>query len=206
MLALAAFLLAAPVRADQWALDSSTGSFRVVVLKEGPLRALGHDHVLEAKDFRGTVELLDSSATLHLEVNAAGLDADDPAARRAEGFDDEVSAADREKIRRAMRGPKVLDVRRYPLIIYDARQVEPVASIKDMWMATGQLTLHGTTMDLEVPVTLTPRSGGYWASGYARIRPSDYGVKPVKVFGGAVRTADEAVVKFDIALTHAGVH
>lgn len=205
MLALLLALLALPARADEWALDPSTGSFRVVIMKEGALRALGHDHVLEAKDFRGRVELMDSSATLHLEVNAAGLEIDETPARKAEGFKDEVPESDRVKIRRVMRGSKGLDVRTYPLIVFDSQDIQPVPSVKDMWMASGKLTLHGVTTELEVPVTFVSRQGGYWAYGYARIRPSDYGVGPVKALGGLIRTADEAVVRFALALKKDGV-
>lgn len=193
-------LLSSPALADDWVLDPSTGSFRVVIHKEGALKALGHDHVLEARDFRGRVELSDSSATLHLEVNAAGLEIDEPSARRAEGFASEVSPGDREKIRRTMRSEKVLDVRRYPLITLDAPSIEPVPNEKDLWMLSGSFSLHGTTTTLDVPVTLSPRAGGYWATGYVRFRPSDYGVNPVKAVGGLVRTADEALVKFQLAL------
>ncbi len=205
LVALTLLLAAAPARADAWVLDPSTGSFRVVIMKEGALRALGHDHVLEVRDFRGSVELQDSSATLHLQINTAGLDIDDAAARRAEGLAGEVSDADRAKIRRTMRGEKGLDVRRYPLITLDARSIEPVESEKDMWMLSGEFSLHGTTSTLDLPVTLVPRPGGYWAYGYARLRPSDYGIEPVKALGGLVRTADEALVRFNLALIHDGV-
>jgi polyisoprenoid-binding protein YceI len=204
MWALLLVLLALPARADDWALDPSTGSFRVLILKEGALKALGHDHVLSAKDYRGRVALSDSSATLHLEINAAGLDIDTPEARKAEGVEGEVSSGDQEKIRRTMRSEKVLDVRRYPLITLDSTSLEPAPMVKDMWMLSGNFSLHGSSQTLDFPVTLTPREGGYWVSGYVRIRPSEYGIKPVKAIGGLIRTADEAMVRFTLALKRYG--
>ena len=190
--------------AQQWTIDPSTGYFHVVLLKEGLLGGLGHDHVVDLRGARGEVEIGDSTGSVHLDIDVAAADIDLAAGRFEEGFKKAVEEADRVKILAGMRGPKGLDVARYPRVKFDSTQIEPVESLKGTWEVTGVFALHGSTRSLEFPVTLAERSGGYWAYGYARIRPSDYGIKPFSVLGGLIRVQDEAVVKFNLGLRPLG--
>lgn len=191
--------------AQEWAIDASTGYFRVILLKEGLLSGLGHDHVIDARDVRGEIAIADSSSSVHLEINAAGLEVDLDASRADEGLRKTVGESDRANIRAKMRGPKGLDVRRFPFIRFDSSSIERVESLEGIWQVEGTFSLHGSTGTLEFPVALTERPGGYWVSGYVRIRPSDYGVKPFSVAGGLIKVQDEAMVKFNLGLKALGV-
>jgi polyisoprenoid-binding protein YceI len=192
--------LVLPASAQQWSVDSSTGYFRVIILKEGLLSSLGHDHVLDARDARGTVAIAGSTGSVHLEINAAGVEIDQPSSDAEEGFDKSPSESDRAKIRANMRGKKGLDVLSFPFIKFDSTSVEKVESVKDHWMVSGTFSLHGSTGTLDFPVVLAERPGGCWVSGYVRIHPSEYGIKPFSVMGGMIRVQDEALVKFNLAL------
>ncbi|MBI3553043.1 MAG: YceI family protein [Elusimicrobia bacterium] len=196
--------LSSPAACEEWSVDPSTGYFRVILLKEGLLAGLGHDHVIDARDVRGEISIADSSSSVRLEINAAGAEIDSAASRSEEGFAKEVGESDRVKIRANMRGPKGLDVQRYPMIKFDSASIERVESLKGLWMVSGAFALHGSTGTLEFPVTLSERPGGYWASGYVRIRPSDYGIKPFSVMGGLIKVQDEALVKFNLGLRALG--
>ena len=193
-LAVAAF----PGRAETLILDPSTGSLRVLLYKDGPLRALGHDHVLRAPIFEGRVEFSGSAAELTLSINARALQIDENSARAAEGLPS-ISAKDQAKINDGMRGSKGLDVERHPSITFRSSMIELVAGEKDLWLLTGQFTLHGSSQTIDFPVTVADGlGGGRWFTGYVRLRPSEYGVKPFSVFGGAVRLKDEALVRFTL--------
>ncbi len=192
--------VSAPAMAQSWTVDPSTGYFHVILLKEGLLGSLGQDHVVDAGPARGSVVIADSSSSVRLELDAAAVDIDTANSRLAEGFKKHVEDADRAKIREGMRGPKGLDVQRYHSIKFDSTSIEKVAGLKDIWEVTGVFTLHGSTGTLEFPVTLAQRPEGWWAYGYVRIRPSEYGMKPFSVLGGLIRVQDEAMVKFDLAL------
>ncbi len=196
---LAALLIGSPLAAaaETLTLDPSTGSLRALVYKEGPLAAFGHDHVVRAASFRGVVELSSASAALTLSVDARALTIDEPKAREAEGWRP-IAEKDRREIEAAMRGPKGLDVEKRPELELRSESIEPVAQEKDTWLLTGRLLLHGAAQAIEAPVVVSSTPAGAWFSGYVRLRPSDYGVKPFSVFAGAVRTKDEAVVKFDL--------
>lgn len=197
-------VVAAPAMGQTWTVDPSTGYFHVILMKEGLLGSLGHDHVVDAGPARGTAVIADSSSSVHLEFDAAAVEIDADSSRRDEGFMKHVEDGDRAKIRDGMRGPKGLDVQRYPSIKFNSTSIEKVTGLPHIWEVTGVFSLHGSTGTLEFPVVLTERPGGYWAYGYVRIRPSEYGMKPFSVLGGLIRVQDEALVKFNLALRPSG--
>jgi len=61
---------------------------------------------------------------------------------------------------------------------------------------TGTLNLHGVTKPVEVKVL---REGDAYR-GSARIKQTDFGIKPVRIAGGTVRVKDEIRIEFDIQL------
>jgi polyisoprenoid-binding protein YceI len=178
-------------------LDPSTGSLRVLLYKDGPLRALGHDHALAAPAFQGQVELSSGSAQLMLTIDATKLVIDTAPVREEQGWS-ALKDSDVESINAGMRGPRGLDVKKYPQITFRSDTIEPVAGEKDLWEVTGRFSLHGTTQTIDFPVTMTDGPGGKWFSGYVRLRQSEYGVKPFTVFGGAVSVKDEILVRFNL--------
>jgi len=197
LLCLAALPAAAQVPAQTLTLDPSTGSLRVFLYKDGPLAALGHDHVLSAPEFSGQIEYSSGSAQLMLTIDALQLIIDTTPVREAEGLVP-LKDSDVAKIAAGMRSAKGLDVVRYPKITFRSDSIDPVAGEKDLWEVMGRFSLHGATQTIDFPVTMTDGPGGKWFTGYVRLRPSEYGVKPYSVFGGAIRLKDEAVVRFTL--------
>jgi polyisoprenoid-binding protein YceI len=190
-------LLSSPGAAQTLALDPSTGSLRALLYKDGPLRALGHDHVVRVPAFSGTVEFASGTARLELAIDAAALLIDEDRARADEGMA-ALKKSDVEKITDGMRGPKGLDVSRHPKITFRSTEISPVADEKDLWQVAGKLSLHGVERELDFPVSVSEGPGGRWFTGYVRLRPSEFGVKPFSVFLGAVKLKDEAFVRFTL--------
>jgi polyisoprenoid-binding protein YceI len=197
MLLLLLLVLVLPADAETLRIDSSTGTLLVLLEKEGPLRALGHDHVVRAPAFDGSVELSSGSAQLALTIDAQALTIDRPEERRAQNWS-AIAQSDLPKIAASMQGPSGLDVLRFPTIRLVSQSIEPVEGEKDTWLVTGHFTLHGATQTVDFPVVMTDGLGGRWFSGYVRLRPSDYGVKPFSMFLGGLRVKDEAVVRFSL--------
>lgn len=189
---------AAGAGAQTYTLDPSTGSLRARLFRDGPLAAFGHDHVVVAPTFQGAVELSSATATLRLVVDARALKIDEDAAREAAGLR-AVSAADRSEIEKTMRGPKGLDVERFPEMSLLSQSIEPVPDEKDLWHVIGSFQLHGSTQTIEAPVAVRDGpGGGRWFSGYVRLRQTDFGLKPYSAFAGAVKVRDDFVVSFDL--------
>ena len=93
-----------------------------------------------------------------------------------------------------MRGPEVLDAAEHPEIVF--RSTAADSNGTDSWRLHGELTLHGQTHAVDVEV----HAAGSHYQGTALLRLTDFGIKPVKVAGGAVRVKDEIRVEFDILL------
>ena len=187
---LAALLLVASsfAGAQTFTLDPSTGSLRAQLSRDGPLAALGHDHEIVSSSFTGRIELSSASATLSMTVDARALRVDDP-----------VPESDRAQIEKTMRGPKGLDVERFPTMSLASDSIEPVPEEQDVWHLIGRFSMHGSTQTIEAPVTMqTGPDGGRWFSGYVRLRQSDFGIKPYSAFAGAIRVRDDVVVSFSL--------
>jgi len=65
------------------------------------------------------------------------------------------------------------------------------------WKVYGMLMLHGQTKPITVQVS--EKNGHY--VGQASLKQTDFGIKPIRVGGGAVRVKDELSIEFDIQLT-----
>ena len=169
--------------AEQKSIDKQKSVMTVHVSKAGVLSALGHDHEISAHVSGGTVDT--AAHHVALRVEAAALRVLDP----------KTSEKDRAEIQKTMLGPEVLDVTRYPEIAFRSTAAEPMGS--GSWKVRGTLTLHG--QERPIAVEVTEKAGHY--VGTALLKQTDFGIKPVRVGGGAVRVKDELRIEFDIQLT-----
>jgi polyisoprenoid-binding protein YceI len=184
VLALCAASLAwtAAATAQQRTIDTEKSVMTVRVYKAGLFSALGHDHEIAAPIARGAVDT--TARQVELYTKAGALQVRDP----------EVSDKDRAEIQSTMLGPEVLDAEHHPEIVFRSTGAEPMGA--DSWNVHGNLTLHGQTRALAVEVRET---GGHYV-GTSRFRQTDFGIKPVKLAGGAIRVKDEIRIEFDIQL------
>lgn len=195
---LAACLAASADAAQVYELDPGTGTVHAVLRRTGPLQALGHDHVVEAREFEGRVVVDGSSSSVRFTAPAQWLDADQPAARLLAGLAGTLKDEDRAKILDGMRGPKVLDLKSHPALAFESDSIEPVDIEPGLWMVQGRLTLKGVTKELAFSARLEEGADGAWFAGHVRFRPSAFGVKPPKVAGGLIGVEDEALVVFRV--------
>jgi polyisoprenoid-binding protein YceI len=179
---LAASLLGVVPAPAQQTIDSAKSVMSIHVSKSGVLSAFGHDHDISAPIARGEVDT--KARRVELRVHSEALRVRDK----------DTSEKDRAEIQKNMLGPEVLDAARYPEIAFRSTAAEPAAA--GAWTVRGDLTLHGQTRPIAVEVQ--EKNGHY--VGAARVKQSDFGIKPVKVAGGTVRVKDEVRVEFDIQL------
>lgn len=198
MRALCLLLVAAApaAAAEVYDLDPATGTVHAVLRRTGPLQAIGHDHVVEAREFEGQVVVDGSSSSVRFTAPVEWLDVDHPVARVLAGLDGTLKDDDRAKVRDGMRGPKVLDLKNHPALAFESDSIEPVDIEPGLWLVTGKLTLKGVTKTLAFSARLEDGRGGKWFAGHVRFRPSEFGVKPPKVAGGLIGVEDEALVVF----------
>ncbi|PWU04410.1 MAG: hypothetical protein C5B51_16835 [Terriglobia bacterium] len=174
--------LSATAAAEQRQIDTAQSEMTVRVYKAGVLGAFGHDHEIAAPIKSGAVDT--AAHTVELRVAAGTLKVRDPHA----------SDKDRGEIQSTMIGPEVLDAEHHPEIVFRSTGAEPAGD--GAWRLRGTLMIHGQSRPIEVEV----REIGGRFRGSARLKQSEFGIKPIKVAGGAIRVKDEIRIEFDIQL------
>jgi len=190
LLALVAAVGAANVQRYVVAPDQSSVTIRVG--KSGLFKFAGHEHEVVAPALRGEVvadrgDLSRSSVWVTFEA----------AALRVTGKGE--PAEDVPKVQAAMVGPKVLDVERFPEITFRSRAVSgrPAGAGVYELQVTGDLTVHGVTRTVTLPLRVELSDKSVVAGGRAVIRHTDHGLKPVSV-AGVVNVRNEIGVEFRI--------
>jgi len=168
--------------AQQQAIDPARSTMTVHVGKTGAFSAFGHDHEIGAPIDRGSINAAARRVELRLRAEAFRL------------RDPDVSDKDRGEIQSTMLGPQVLDVRRYPEIVFQSTGID--SARPGSWKIQGDLTLHGQTRP--VTVAVNEMEGHY--VGSALVKQTDFGITPVRVAGGTVRVNDQVRIEFDVQL------
>ncbi len=157
-------------------IDAANSTITIHVGKSGLFSAAGHEHQVSAPIEQGAI---DDSAPGHIwfTVQAARLKV--------------MPEPDVAKVQSTMQ-TDVLESERYPDIKFESTLVRSRG--ENQWVVTGNLTLHGTTN--KVTINVSKANGAY--AGEARIKQTQFGIKPVSVAGGTVKVKDELQVAFVI--------
>jgi polyisoprenoid-binding protein YceI len=198
-LTLALFALAtatAALEKGAYTIDNAKSKLQIDVAKEGAFKMFGHDHLIVAKGISGQVQFdpqkLEDSA-VHLKVSAKSLTAVDPG----------ESDKDRGDVQATMLGEKVLDVAKFPEIVFTSTRVSAVKKIADGWELTlaGTLNLHGVEKPISFPLRVHADAGQMRAQGEVSVLQTDHGITPIKVGGGSVKVKDKLKISFTIVAT-----
>ena len=150
------------------------------VFKSGLFSGFAHNHVVLAPIGGASID----PESLKAEVSFATKD--------MKVTDPDVSDKDRAEIQNTMLGPKVLDAGKYPEIRFKSSHIEQAAP--GHYNVTGTLDLHGTSKQLSFEVTGTLEH----YHGTTKLKQSDFGIKPISLFGGSVKVKDELELEFDV--------
>lgn len=176
-----------------YTISPSESSLWVLVGKSGIFSALGHDHEIGVKSFTGRVHVSDggaSSSSLELDVDAKSLTV----------LDKKVSEEDRTEIFNAMH-QEVLESAKYQKITFKSVSFDNMKQTGDnnySFTLNGDLTLHGVTKRVAIPVTATMTPEQLRANGKYTLKQSDFGIKPYSAGGGTVKVKNDVVVNFNI--------
>jgi polyisoprenoid-binding protein YceI len=180
-------------RTRTYTIVPSESSFSVLVGKSGLFSALAHNHEIGVKSFNGRVVVPAAGAgagSLEMEVDAPSL----------EVLDKEPSEEDKKKIFNSMHN-EVLESAKYQKITFKSVSVGDVkqtGSDQYSFVVNGDLSLHGVTKRIAVPVAATVTPQQLRAAGQYTLKQSDFGIKPYSAAGGTIKVKDEVVVNFNI--------
>jgi polyisoprenoid-binding protein YceI len=192
----AALLLSSGHRVDAgdatYTVDAGKSSVVIHVGKEGVFSFAGHEHLVTAPRLQGKVLAAPddpSRCVVTLSFETAAL-------RVPETGEPEGDAA---KVQEAMLGPQVLDASRFPTVTFKSRTVTGKASAAGAYDLgiTGDLSLHGVTRSVVLPLRVEVSGDTLKASGHLVLRQTEYGIKPVTV-AGVVKVKDALTIDFAI--------
>ncbi len=184
-----------------YSIDAAQSKLEIQVYKEGVFKAFGHDHLIAAKQLSGQVQLdpqkIDQSS-VRLHVPAKSLTVVDPG----------ESEKDRRDVQTTMEGEKVLDVAKFPEIIFSSSSVSAAKKTPAGWELTlsgklkltlsGKLKLHGVEKAVTFPLHVHAEGNELRGQGEVSILQTDYGITPVKVGGGSVKVKDKLKITFTV--------
>ena len=172
-------------------VDPARSHATIDVGKSGAFSFAGHTHEIDAPIKSGVVHLdtdMPSRSDVRLEFDAAAL--------RVTGKGE--AADDVPKVQQTMLGEQVLDVKRFPSIIFESISVtgKGVPPALDL-VVTGRMTIHGVTKPVTAPVSVKAGGRSVTAGGRFVIKQTDFGIKPISI-GGVVKVKDELAIAFSI--------
>jgi polyisoprenoid-binding protein YceI len=190
---LLAQLAAAETAGGVFAVDEGRSAVRVHVGKSGAFSFAGHKHVVAAP-VAGSITAdpanIDRSS-VELTFRTAGFRV------LAEG----EPAGDPPKVEEVMQGPRVLDSSRFPEVQFRSKRVtgHPASGPGEYDVqVTGDLTIHGVTHEVVVPMSVKLGGDTLTAKGKSAIRHDQFGLTPVTAGGGTVRVSNEIEIDFEI--------
>ena len=188
--------IAAAQESEDLVIDPGQTTITLQVGRAGVFGFAGHDHEIAVPAVQGRITLDRSNisrSTLSATFDATAL--------KVTGKGE--PSEDVPEVQRVMLSERVLDVQRYPTITFQSRQVSVVKPSTNQigLRITGDLTLHGVTRPLDVPVTVQLSTNGLRASGKTTVQQSQFGIRPVTAGVGTVRVKDEVDVTFSVTAT-----
>lgn len=195
LLALAAALAAGDggVAAERaYAVVASESRLAIQVGRSGLFKFAGHEHEVLARSFAGRI-LADPDAPERSSVSLRFESAALWVSGRGEPTEDVP------KVQEAMLGPKVLDVARFPSVVFQSKRVagKPVGPKTYELQLEGELTVRGVTRPLTLPLRVELGDDRLVASGRASLCQSVFGIQLISV-AGVVKVKDELAIEFQI--------
>lgn len=182
-------------RADERPLVIDAARSRVVIHvgKTGAFSFAGHDHEIVAPAVNGRILYAPANPS-HSSVSVVF----DAARLQVTGANE--PAKDVAEVQQTMLSLRVLDVARFPTIAFESTQiaVQSTQAGRLTLQVAGDLTLHGKTKPLTVPVAVTVEGRDIQATGNVRVKQTDFGMTPVTAGGGTVRVKDDVEIAFTL--------
>jgi len=158
--------------------------------------------VVRATRFSGLVSFdpkAPETASIRVDVDAAGLKADEASTRRRFGVSGEPTADDVEHIEKSMKSEAQLSVSRFPRITFVSSRIAHEASGR--YLVTGQLTIRGLTKTVEFPATVRLEGDVFRATATLEFSQSSFGYQPYRAALGAIKNKDAVILHVDLTAT-----
>lgn len=158
----------------------------------GLLGFAGHPHTIKPSSFSGELELHPDgkTAVVKLQIEA-------PSLKEAAEFD----AKEKEEIEKQLHDA-VLETAKYPEITFQSTNVkfsEGAGHVYDAQIE-GNMSLHGVTQKITIPVRVTSDGSTLRATGQFKINRPDYKIETKSAGGGTVKVGKTIEINFELVL------
>ncbi len=177
----------ATAQAKTYNIVPAESSLTVFVAKAGALSFLAHDHNIAVRSYSGRVVVPAAGpalGSLELDIDARSL-----------ALLDKVSEKDRQEITNSMNNT-VLESGKFPKITFRSVGVSNFNGTS--LTVNGDLTLHGATRRIAVPVTVSATAQLLRATGKITLKQTDFGITPYSAAAGSIKVKNEVVLSFNM--------
>ena len=190
---------ASPGLSASFKVDPAQSSLVLQLFKDGVAARLGHDHVVHASVFSGTVAYdpdHPDASSIQVAVEVGSLIADDPGTRRKFGLAGEPSASDRAEIDKAMKGDGQLAAARFPSMTFTSTAI--ATQPDGRFLVTGRLTIRAVTNELTFPAQMSVEGTQLRGRAQLKFKQSSFGYPPYSALLGAIKNKDEVILHIDL--------
>jgi polyisoprenoid-binding protein YceI len=166
-----------------------TGSNLIIqVFKDegGLASGLAHNHAIKATSVSGsfTWDAADPSACqLKATVPVASLSPDETSVRKQVGLEGEISAGQREDIKKNMLASDQLDGGNHPNITFESTGC---SGSGDKVTLKGNLSIRGKSKSVSVPLSFSADASSFSGKGTLTINATDFGFEPYSAMFGQI--------------------
>jgi polyisoprenoid-binding protein YceI len=175
-----------------YTIDLSQSQVTTTLTQEGFIARRYPSHRVEVKNFNGKVEVSEKDETqIEVEVEAES--------KSLTNVDQGMSEFERKEFH-AVVNNLVLESDKFPRIKFVSVSVSDAQKSGETRSFTlkGDLTLRDVTKRVSFPVTVKGEKDQLRASGEAKIKQSDFGIKPYSGKLGLIKIGDEVKINFAI--------
>jgi polyisoprenoid-binding protein YceI len=158
----------------------------------------GHDHVVRAQDFTGSVTWNpDDPSVCDVKISfpVTALVVDPPGGRERAGLDGTTPDSDKRKIKENFEGPSQLAASKFPEISFQSTKCEPNG---DTTKVTGKLSIRGVALDVSADMKVRADST-FSAQGSFVGTHTAWGFDPFSAALGAVKNDNTLRFHVDVA-------
>jgi polyisoprenoid-binding protein YceI len=178
----------------QFTLADAQSEITVLLTQEGLLSKRHPHHRVAVKAFSGSVQLPADESKVSVTVTAE--------AKSLVNVDKTMTDFERSNFQDVLHN-SVLESARFTTIRFSSVSVADMRTTNEgrNFTLNGDLTLRSVTKRISVPVSVVVKDKQLRATGEAKFKQTDFGIKPYVGALGAIRIGDEVRVSFTIIAT-----
>lgn len=175
------------MKTESWSLNADNGELHILTGVTGRAAKMGHRLTMGMQSWHASV-LWSGGEPTHAELI---VDVDSLQVLKGEGGVTPLGGPEKGVAR--SNALKSLDAKKFPEITFSS---DDIAKTDSGYRMTGTVQIHGTTRPQVVDVSVD-RGGDSWElSAQVRLTQTDFGVKLISLFMGAMKVADELTIDF----------